>query len=165
MQDNEAYPPLQDYIFSSLMRWKKGLDLRPPTFPTDLPTFPSLLDAHQVQSVLGCSSFIEGRLYIHFAKTQQLWFRHLQKQYSGRRWGSQLILKLFGIAWDQWEHRNGIANKPLDSARHQRSTWLVLEMLVLGPRTLTGSSLSSFQEGYKILRKPAILQEAWLASV
>ena len=38
-------------------------------------------------------------------------------------------------------------------------------MLALGPRTLTGSSLSSFLEGYKILHKPAILQEAWLASI
>ena len=38
-------------------------------------------------------------------------------------------------------------------------------MLALGPRSLTGPSLSSFQEGYKILRKPAVLQEAWLASV
>ena len=95
------------------MHWKKGLDLRPPTFPTDLPSFPTLLDAHQVQSVLGWSSFIEGRLSIHFAEIQQLWFRHLQKQYSGHRWVSQLILKLFGIVCDQW---NGIANKLLDSA-------------------------------------------------
>ena len=165
MKDNEAYPPLQEYIFSSLMRWKKGSDLRAPTFPTDIPAFPSLQDAHKVQSALGWSSFLEGRLSIHFAETQQLWFRHLKTQYSGRRWVSQLILKLFGIAWDQWEHRNGIANKPLDSARHQHSTRLVLEMLALGPRSLTGPSLSSFQEGYKILRKPAVIQEAWLASI
>ena len=91
--------------------------------------------------------------------------KHLKKKNSGKRWISQLILKLLGVAWDQWEHRNGIANKPLDSARHQRSTRLVLETLAVGPRSLTGSSLVSFNEGYKILRKPAVLQEAWLASI
>ena len=56
------------------------------TFPTDIPAFPSLQDAHKVQSALGWSSFLEGRLSI-------------------------------------------------------------------------------FKEGYKILRKPAVLQEAWLASI
>ena len=86
------------------MRWKKGADLRPPTFPTDIPTFPSLKEAHKVQSILGWSSFIEGRLSAHFAATQDQWFQHLKKQYSGKRWISQLILKLIGVAWDQWEH-------------------------------------------------------------
>ena len=164
MQDHDAYPPLQEYIFTTLMQWKKGADLRPPTFPTDIPTFPSLQDAHTVQSALGWSAFLEGRISLHFAETQDQWFRYLKKRNTGRRWVSQLILKLIGVAWDQWEHRNGVAHRNLDCARHQRSSRLVREALALGPRILTGASLQSFNEGHKILRKPAVLQEAWLAS-
>ena len=114
---------------------------------------------------MGWSAFIEGCLSLHFAATQEQWFCYLKKQYSGRRWVTQLIQKLVGLAWDQWEHWNGVAHRELDCARHQRSSCLVCEALAMGPRILTGSSLQSFNEGYKILCKPVVLQEAWLASI
>ena len=31
---------------------------------------------------------------------------------SSRRWTSTLIEKIFEVAWDQWEHRNGVLHDP-----------------------------------------------------
>ena len=62
----------------------------------------------QAQQLVGWRRFFEGWLV-------QAWSRHQQQYYdtnkslrTGRGWTTAIIQKLWNIAWDMWEHRNGI---------------------------------------------------------
>ena len=102
---------------------------------------------------------------MHWAAVQQAWFVLLGKRNTGLRWASHLITKLLNVAWDQWEHRNGINSRMLDNARHQLTSRLVSAELALGPRNLRGAARRMFFRGYQALSLPSQKQEVWLANI
>ena len=136
-----------------------------PTFSPAFPCLPQLSFGFYAQESIGWSSFLEGRLSHLWAAVQQAWYQYLKKRNTGLRWVSQLILKLLNIAWDQWEHRNGIRNQDFHNARHQFTSRLVADKVALGPRGLSGNSLRLFNLGPRLLCQPSHKQEAWLANV
>jgi hypothetical protein len=54
---------------------------------------------------------LEGWLSWEWESTQQAYYTFTHSRRTGKRWLIQLIKKLWSIAWDLWEHRNGILHK------------------------------------------------------
>jgi hypothetical protein len=48
---------------------------------------------------------------------QQEYLEFLGRRNTGRKWVRELIKKLWGVAWDMWEHRNGILHDTVTPAK------------------------------------------------
>jgi hypothetical protein len=74
------------------------------------------------QSQAGWKHFFEGRPCYQWAQIQSTYFRDaLQSYQSGKRWLIELIKKMWNIAWDLWEHRNGILHDGEAQAHNSRA--------------------------------------------
>ena len=54
------------------------------------------------------ASLLEGCPVLGWQETQQRFYSWIGSCRTGARWLSQVICKAWDVAWDQWEHRNGI---------------------------------------------------------
>ena len=63
------------------------------------------------QTTIGWDSMLEGCLAVSWRKLQGRFYGWVQSRRSSKRWTASLIHKLWLVAWDQWEHRNGIVHK------------------------------------------------------
>ncbi|MFN9980554.1 MAG: hypothetical protein ACK53Y_11590, partial [bacterium] len=63
------------------------------------------------QQTIGWRRFFEGWFAYSWAEMQQRYYNLLRSSRTGRRWASAIVLKLWNIAWDMWEHRNGILHE------------------------------------------------------
>lgn len=91
----------------------------------------------------------------------------LKSRRSGKRWTVELIKKLWGIAWDLWEHCNGILHDS-QNAVSERELWqlnkevtdvfnlLQARMLPIHDRHLLSLKLS------RLLKKDKVYKEVWI---
>jgi hypothetical protein len=54
---------------------------------------------------------LEGWASFEWSIAQQEYYKLIGSLKSGKRWMIALIKKLWLIAWDMWEHRNGILHE------------------------------------------------------
>jgi len=59
------------------------------------------------QQALGTDSWVDGWLHVEWRMAQAKYWEGIRTRKSSKRWTAELIKKLWLIAWDQWEHRNG----------------------------------------------------------
>ena len=79
----------------------------------DCPFKQALLD----QNRIGWYPLLLGHVSNHWQGVQQKYYDWLNLQNTGRQWVKQLILQLFRISWDMWEHRNGIKHQTMTPAK------------------------------------------------
>jgi ribonuclease HI len=91
-------PEIITSINTNLLAWVTGS-----TFPSPRSTY------EDAQDRIGWDHFLEGSLSNNWASTQQHHYISINKLNSGQRWLTELIKKLWKIAWDIWTYRNGIA--------------------------------------------------------
>jgi hypothetical protein len=65
------------------------------------------------QTTIGWSNLIVGRLSDCWATLQQKYFISLGKCTTGRSWAVSLIVQLWQLSWNQWNHRNNIDKNTL----------------------------------------------------
>ena len=63
------------------------------------------------QDRIGWHHFLEGSLSPLWQQVQHDYLLFIGSRRSSLRWVSALICKLWDVAWDQWEHRNGILHE------------------------------------------------------
>ena len=80
------------------------------------------------QSEIGWSNFLEGRLSSHWRYVMDQHYRRIGSKKNGKRWTTMLIQKVWEIAWDQWEHRNGILHDHDHHLLTQRTDRLISEL-------------------------------------
>ena len=97
-----THPTIASCILNSLRAWRHGQP--PPSLHTTVPSLPTALAA---QRLLGWSSALEGYWSPAWTEAQESYFRFLGRRNSGRRWLAALIVQLWNVSWDLWEHRNG----------------------------------------------------------
>jgi hypothetical protein len=88
-------------IIEGLDGWRVGKD-------TVFNTRTTAGKAGVAQSELGWRHMLEGRPHKMWREIQAKHCEELGIRQSSRRWVSALITKMLEIAWDLWEHRNGI---------------------------------------------------------
>jgi hypothetical protein len=97
----ETDPTLKFLIITYLKGWYSGDGIQ-----YEAPRqFHAIL---QAQQLVGWSRFFEGWLVKAWRVQQQRYYDLIKSAHTGRRWATAIVLKLWGIAWDMWEHRNGI---------------------------------------------------------
>ena len=84
----------------------------------DVRTSPRLRKALEAQLTLGGWNTMMGRLSNQLTAWQANHFKHNKSRRSGHRWTVAIIKKLQEVAWDMWEHRNGVLHKQPD--KHHR---------------------------------------------
>jgi len=99
----ETAPAIIHAVRDRLLSWKSHDNL--PLFHSN---FPGLQAAIAKQDALGWDSFLEGTIAIEWQSVQSTYYLFLQSRKTTLRWASALIRKTWEVAWDQWEHRNGI---------------------------------------------------------
>jgi hypothetical protein len=97
LTDNHTDPKLQLSLITNLHQWYQGIP-----FPNDRTTW------EKTQDSAGWDFLLEGCFVSTWADSQQQYFTIMGRKSSGKRWLTSLIKKLLDIAWDLWEHRNGI---------------------------------------------------------
>jgi hypothetical protein len=85
--------------------------------------------------------------------------------HSGKRWLAALILKLWNIAWDLWEHRNNIAHAANEAAIHERITNDIYTILATNEYSPSAAYL--FTEGMReqLVSVNLSTKKSWLHSI
>jgi hypothetical protein len=94
-------PRIVKTVIEGLNGWRRGEEK----------IYNNRFSAEQVadkQTELGWKHFFEGRLHNQWRKLQESYHLQMSIRRSGKRWSGAIIKKLWDIAWDLWEHRNGI---------------------------------------------------------
>ena len=113
METQETAPEIIEAIRTHLQGWRNGSGGVPVTYH-----LLGLTTAAQNQTDIGWQCFLEGFVTSDWAATQQTYYTWIGSRRTGKRWAIALVKKLWDVAWDLWEHRNGHAHKA--SAENQR---------------------------------------------
>jgi hypothetical protein len=160
MNINYTNPDLQHLLLTQLSGWRDNSQTSA-SYPF---IFNELL---QHQSDIGWNRFFEGWLSHEWLGLQQAYYSAIKSRRSGIRWTVALILKLWDIAWDLWEHRNGVLYSKDNTVaeREERAidkavidVFNKLQSMLLSPhdRHLTDIRLG------KLLKKNMLYKEVWL---
>jgi hypothetical protein len=104
MVAQQTHPSITEIICSRLLEWKTGI----PYSPLDS-SFLGLRATVALQDLVGWQAFLEGCPVLGWQETQQRFYTWIGSGgRTGARWLPQVIHKAWDVAWDQWEHRNGI---------------------------------------------------------
>jgi hypothetical protein len=115
LEDDGTDPKILEAIYNGLLAWRNGI-------PLDYTNYnPAIQELIERQNKMGWGNFFEGRAVIGWSRAQETFFKQQKSMRSGKRWLSMVIRKLFDIAWDFWEHRNGIV--------HTGDTAVILDQL------------------------------------
>jgi len=104
MRQLDTDPTLAYIIGLYLRSWRTGeiITYEPPR---------EFLALIQAQSDVGWDKFCEGWVVPQWTELQHRFYTILRSQRTGRRWTIAILQKLWNIAWDMWEHRNGILHE------------------------------------------------------
>jgi hypothetical protein len=161
-EGNHTAPELAEAITQGFSAWKAG-QRRPVQFFH----LRGLNTALSAQDKIGWKEAFEGRWHTSFAQVQNAYFRSLGFARTGRRWLISLIRKMWEIAWDLWEERNGIQ----EELREQRTREDALERIdkayAIGPAGLHPGSRRLFTSASLEERKTQTTQSllSWLLRV
>jgi hypothetical protein len=99
-------PEITTAIINGLNAWRNNSHIEYDEYDKEVSM------AAKLQHQTGWKNFFEGWPNMHWVKLQSHYFVvALRSQQTGKRWMIELIKKLWGVAWDLWEHRNGILHK------------------------------------------------------
>ncbi len=162
MMAQKTQPGLCNAICSQLLSWKTQI---PP--PSNSSNFLGLAAAITDQEAIGWQALLEGRLSMEWSGVQQRYYDWLGSRKTGRRWVVMLIRKLWQVAWDQWEHRNGfVHDQPSTTLPAQTRRAAIRQQHGRGPGTLPPTDAIHFQISLQSLLDANLhVQTAWLANV
>jgi hypothetical protein len=99
----QTAPEIIQAISQRLLSWKQTETL--PPFQSNFPGLQALITQ---QDELGWEMFLKGTITKEWQTVQATYYLFIHSRKSTLRWASALIRKVWTVAWDQWEHRNGI---------------------------------------------------------
>jgi hypothetical protein len=159
MNSVQTDPDITASIIEYLEAWRND------TRPTNN-YLPHILHSLQAQDEIGWQQMLEGFQHLSWEEIQARYYRSIRSLRTGRRWASQLIQKLWGVAWDMWEHRNGVLHKQNQghSQYETRSLDTQLKTLYLSLQgTLPPSDTYLFTDPLSTLLKRSFrLKREWL---
>ena len=103
LDKQQTHPELLKELMNGLRAWSVGV-----VRMTSYGTSDSIREAVEQQDEIGWSNMIEGWVAIGWTEVQEAYYRSLGSRRTGLRWTVAIINKLWDIAWDLWEQRNGI---------------------------------------------------------
>ena len=159
MRDHNTAPSIRTDILAHLRAWKQGA--RDGVGPSASITLPALLE----QDEIGWDAFLEGRVSNQWIGIQQRYLLSIKSMASSSRWLAALITKLWDVAWDQWEHRNGIVHQGAEATALKHLQQEIDRVLSEGRRTVLENDRQFFASPNQVRKAKPDYQRAWLRSV
>ena len=104
LASTDTDPLLNKGLIQLLNSWRNDT----PMDRWDPRTSPRLRKALEAQLKLGGWNTMMGRMSKQLTEWQANHFKQSKSRRSGHRWTVAIIKKLQEVAWDMWEHRNGV---------------------------------------------------------
>jgi hypothetical protein len=124
MRKQNTHPGICAAVISHLKAWQTSS----PGPKTHSQAYYNLSTVVLNQNEIGWQAFIEGCPSHGWQSSQQQYYEFLCSRITGLRWLSALIHKLWQVAWDMWEHRNGVLHdKEQGQAALERAAWIIEE--------------------------------------
>lgn len=164
MLKKHTNPILQRIILQRLRDWHSGRHVS--ACPWDC----TFKEALKNQDDIGWYPFLMGHVSNHWKGVQQDYYNSLALDNTGKQWVKQLILQLFNISWDMWDHRNNIKHKTLNPITLREIAILdtrIREEFELGSQELLSRDKRWFSKPHKVIiaKFTKVEKEQWLASV
>jgi hypothetical protein len=155
-----THPEMTRVILESLNRWRSG------EIPAATTHIKWLQDLVNKQNESGWHNFFEGMLVKDWRKAMVQYLERTRSKKSSKRWTAALIRKLWQVAWDLWEHRNGFLHESEDNLISNQTNNEIQEQFRAGCHELDRQSQALFARGAdSILRKPLEVRQQWLRRV
>ncbi len=160
LRKQRTSPVLTDTILQCLKSWYQEENLQPSSV-----TSRYLFDDFHA---IGADRLIEGWLPLVWRLEQEHYWSHIRTQKSSKRWTSELIKKLWDVAWDLWDqhnealHNDTINRDILDSHANDQ----IRNIYQHGSTTLPRDALHLIRAPLDAqLQKPLATKLLWLQSV
>lgn len=114
MEDHLTAKPLRKAICQRLEEWRSS------TITTFRSRDENVEAAIMEQDAIGWQNFLEGRVSKKIQHAQQLHLDALSTRRTGERWLAALIVKMWEVSWDLWDHRNGILHNNENSVKYAK---------------------------------------------
>ena len=154
-------PVVINVIGRRLMEWKRGVP-----FSQVNTTHPFVTEALREQDLMGWDAFLEGSISKAWRQAQEYYLAFSKSPRTSKRWTSALIQKVFEVAWDQWEHRNGIlhdVDNKFDKATELRVNREIRNQFRIGKASLPRADHGLFHAGVqRILARSLKSKQNWL---
>jgi hypothetical protein len=116
------------------------------------------------QSLLGWRNMLKGFLTISWQTIQKTYFARIGLARSPKRWTIALIQKMWEVAWNMWEHRNGILHNKEQSIILQSLNGTIREEFQKGGEGLPKEAWVLLSQGCRaVLAKSAEVKQQWVA--
>jgi hypothetical protein len=160
LSEHRTHPELQDTIIRGLNGWRTGNGV---PLTSQVPWIQEVLTK---QYKCGWRNFFEGFIVNEWRTAQDQFYSRIRSRHSSKRWLSALIRKMWQIAWDLWEHRNGYLHNRENSIISIEVNQNIISQFDLGSQHLDRPTRALFSRGCAaILRKPLDIRIAWLRRV
>jgi hypothetical protein len=161
LKDQHTHQELADVLITRLHQWRQGVASTPLQCE-----YPGLSQATRQQDIMGWSAAFEGRWGTLWAPVQDSYYKWLGSRKSGRRWLTAMIGRIWKVAWDLWEHRNGVHQIQQLQDRHEANIPLIQHEFNTGWYALSRRDYHLFRRSIQVL---LVLhpdkQDAWLRRV
>jgi hypothetical protein len=160
MTENHTHPEMVRVIVQCLNQWRFNNNSKPTTY---IPWLQELIDK---QTRCGWRNFFEGLILKDWREAMTLHLAKIRSTKSSKRWLTALIRKLWQVAWDLWEHRNGFLHEKDNNLIEQQVNGQIQQQFNLGYQDLDNQSQLLFTGGVKgIVHKPLETRQQWLRRV
>jgi hypothetical protein len=102
LEQQDTQPDLRRELINGMKAWSVGTPRR-----TFYRTPPHIRQALVHQDAIGWNNLLEGCFATGWTEAQALYYCTIGSRRSGLRWTVAIIKKLWDVAWDLWEQRNG----------------------------------------------------------
>jgi hypothetical protein len=158
---NSTHPDMVRIIKEGLNRWRAGEDTARMTSK-----IPWLNEALKKQAACGWRNFFEGMIILDWRDVVAAHMSRIRSPKSSRRWLTALIRKLWQIAWDLWEHRNGFLHAHENSLISHEVNKEIRNQFEVGYMDLDKQTRALFlPDVYSILQKPLDIRQQWVRRV
>jgi hypothetical protein len=106
LEENQTQSEVRKELTNGLRAWSVGTERG--TFYRTPDNIRQVLDW---QDSIGWTNLLEGCADVGWMEAQDLYYRAIGSQKSGLRWTVAVIKKLWDVAWDLWEQRNGFLHQ------------------------------------------------------
>jgi hypothetical protein len=161
LTEAHTLPNLVDIICDRLTAWRYDSN---PTVP--ISNFLGLRKLIDDQDKVGWQALLEGMPVAGWAEVQQNYLAWRKMRRTGKRWLSSVIKKMWDVAWDLWDHRNGVLHDSDDNVASQLQRKAIEEEFTLGPTTVMMEARQLFRPGiHRLIALPPAAQQAWLIRI
>ena len=160
MKTQKTQPDLATAICSRLSHWRYK------TIPDDSLYSASIREMLNEQDKFGWKAVLEGTLIRGWREAQQEQLTRTGSRRTGLRWVTALIQKLWDVAWDQWQHRNGVLHEKDSAILLTEVDGAIKDQWAKGTREITEDGKIMLRMGLrKVLALSLELKEGWLIRV